>query len=197
MRRFILSVLCLALLSAVPLAAQAPDEAALEDVGIATPEDYVIGADDVLGVLFWRDASLSGDVVVRPDGKITLPLINEIDVAGLTTEQLRDRVTEMASRYLDSPTVTVVVREIHSRKVYITGEIAGPGTYPLSASMTVMQLIATAGGLREYANEKNIVVMRFEDGVEKLYRFNYRHVLEGKNIRQNIKLRPGDTVVVP
>ena len=179
---------------------QAPLESAgggAAEEGVSTPLDFVIGPDDVLGILFWRDPSLSGDVTVRPDGKITLPLLNEVDAAGLTTDELRHRLTEEASRYLDSPNVTVVVRQINSRKIYITGEIAGPGTYPLSTSMTVMQLIATAGGLREYANGGKIVIMRVEDGVEKLYKFNYKHVLQGKNIRQNIKLMPGDTIIVP
>lgn len=183
--------------SATPLGEGLAEEAEEMDAGITLPGDYVIGPDDVLGVLFWRDTSLSGDVVVRPDGKITLPLLNEVSAAGLTTEALRARLTEEALRYLDSPTITVVVREIHSRKVFITGEIAGPGTYPLSSSMTVMQLIATAGGLREYAKRDKIVIMRFEDGQDTLYRFNYKHILEGKNVDQNIRLKPGDTVIVP
>ena len=172
-------------------------QAGEEDNGIAPPGDYVVGPDDVLGVLFWRDPSLSGDVVVRPDGKITLPLLNEVDAAGLSTEALRKRLTETAGRFLDNPNITVVVRQINSRKVFITGEIAGPGTYPLSSSMTVMQLIATAGGLREYAKKDKIVIMRFENGEDTLYRFNYKHIIEGKDVLQNIRLKPGDTVIVP
>lgn len=172
-------------------------DATAADKGLAPPADYVIGPDDVLGVLFWREPSMSGDVAVRPDGKITLPLLNEVQAAGLTPPELRAVLTKEAGRFLETPIVTIVVREIRSRNVFITGEIGQPGNYPLSAHMSVMQLIAMAGGLREYADGSKIVVMRPEGGTEKIYRFNYKHVLEGKNVRQNIQLMPGDTVVVP
>ena len=170
---------------------------AAEDEGLQTPSVYVIGPDDVLGVLFWREPTMSGDVTVRPDGKITLPLLNEVQAAGLTPPELRDVLATEAGRFLETPNVTIVVREINSRNVYIVGEIAQPGAYALSARMSVMQLIAMAGGLREYADRGKIVVMRPVGGTESIYRFNYKHVLEGKNIRQNIQLMPGDTVVAP
>ena len=161
------------------------------------PADYVIGSNDVLSVVFWRDETMTTDVVVRPDGKISLPLINEIEVIGLTPEELRLRVTELASKYVQDPAVSVVVKEINSRIVFITGNVGKPGTYPLMAPTTVMQLIAVAGGLNEWAKEDRIIVLRDEGGQYQRFRFNYKWVLEGKNPLQNIQLRPGDTVLVP
>jgi polysaccharide biosynthesis/export protein len=158
--------------------------------------DYVIGPDDQLSVVFWRDKDMSADVVVRPDGKISLPLLNEVQAAGYTPEQLRDLLVEAASKYIEQPNATVVVKEIHSRNVYITGKVAKSGTYPVTAGMNVMQLIALAGGLLEYADEKNIVVIRNEGGRQQYHRFNYRDVINQKRPQQNIALRPGDTVVV-
>ena len=162
----------------------------------AVPPGYLIGAEDVLGVLFWREKDISGDVIVRPDGKITLPLLNDVQAAGLTTDQLRAALTEVASKYVEDPNVTVVVRQINSRRVFITGQINKPGPYPLAPGLTVMQLIATAGGLTEFADSKNILIMRTENGKPMAYRFNYKEVLEGKKLQQNIELKPGDTVAV-
>jgi polysaccharide export outer membrane protein len=161
------------------------------------PADYVVGPEDVLTIVFWREKDLSGDVVVRPDGRITLPLLNEIQAAGLTTEQLRVRVVETANKYLEGPTVTVAVKQINSRKIFITGEIAKPGSYPLGGPTTVMQLIALAGGLNEYASAKNISITRVENGQQVSRKFNYDEFKRGKNLQQNILLKPGDIIVVP
>jgi polysaccharide export outer membrane protein len=165
--------------------------------GIEPPPGYVIGAEDVLAVVFWREKDLSSDVAVRPDGKITLPLINDIDAAGLTPEQLRDRVNKMAVQFVEDPNVTVVVKAINSRKVYITGQVPKPGAYPLGGPTTVLQLIAMAGGVAEYAESENISIMRTENGRPQAIPFNYKDVAKRKNLSQNIELRPGDTVVVP
>lgn len=164
---------------------------------VSTPTDYVIGPDDRLSVLFWRDKDISADVVVRPDGKISLPLLNEVQAAGFTPEQLRTHVADVASKYIEQPNVTVVVREIHSRNVFITGKVTKSGTFTLTNDMTVMQLIALAGGLLEYADERNIVVIRTDGGRQQYHHFNYHEVIAHKNPQQNIVLRPGDTVVVP
>jgi len=164
---------------------------------VSPSADYVIGPDDRLSVLFWRDKDISADVVVRPDGKISLPLLNEIQAAGFTPEQLRTHVADAASKYIEQPNVTVVIREIHSRNVYITGKVTKSGTYTLAGDMNVMQLIALAGGVLEYADDRNIVVIRSEGGRQQYHRFNYRDVIGHKNPQQNIQLRPGDTVVVP
>jgi polysaccharide biosynthesis/export protein len=162
----------------------------------AVPPGYLIGADDVLGVLFWREKDISADVIVRPDGKITLPLLNDVQAAGLTTDQLRAALTTAAARYVEDPNVTVVVRQINSRRVFITGQIGKPGPYVLSPNMTVLQLIAMAGGLTEFADSKNILIMRTENGKPVALRFNYKEVLERKNLKQNIELQAGDTILV-
>jgi polysaccharide biosynthesis/export protein len=161
------------------------------------PPGYLIGPEDVLAILFWRDKDMSADVVVRPDGKISLPLINDVDVAGLSPDQLRERLTQVASKFIPDPSLTVVVKEIHSRKVFITGNVGKPGAYPLSGDMNVVQLIALAGGLAEYADAKNIVVMRNDGGTQQGFKVNYKDVVKQKNVQQNIALKPGDTVVVP
>jgi polysaccharide export outer membrane protein len=171
--------------------------AAAKAPAVAAPADYVIGPNDQLSIVFWRDKDISADVVVRPDGKISLPLLNEIHAAGFTPEQLRLRLVEAAAKYIEEPNATVVVKEIHSRNAYITGKVTRSGTYALTVDMNVMQLIALAGGLLEYADDKNIVIIRSEAGRQQNLRFNYREVINQKNAKQNVVLRPGDTVVVP
>jgi len=165
--------------------------------GVDTPPDYVIGPDDILSIVFWRDKDMSDDVAVRPDGKISLPLINEVQASGLTPEQLRVALTTAANKFVEDPAVTVVVKAINSRKVFITGMVAKPGPYALSGPTTVLQLIATAGGVAEYAKSDRIMVMRTENGKTNGRRFNYKDVSEGRNLQQNIELKPGDTIVVP
>jgi polysaccharide biosynthesis/export protein len=164
--------------------------------GAPLPADYVIGPEDVLTILFWRDKDLSADAVVRPDGKITLPLLNDLQAAGLTPEQLKDAVEEAASKYVADPTATVIVKEIRSRKVYVLGQVLKPGTVPLASEMTVLQLIAEVGGLQEYANKRDITIIRSENGRERRFKFNYNEVVQGRRLEQNILLKPGDTVVV-
>ena len=166
-------------------------------VSTQAPPGYVIGPDDILVVVVWREKDMSGEVAVRPDGKISLPLLNDVQAAGLTPEELRLRLTEAARKFVETPEVTVVVKLINSRKVFITGQVTKPGPYPLAGPTTVLQLIATAGGLLEYADDKNIVILRTEFGKPTSYRFNYREVVRRVNLNQNIELKPGDTVVVP
>jgi polysaccharide export outer membrane protein len=158
---------------------------------------YIIGPDDVLSVVFWRDKDMSVDVVVRPDGKISLPLVNDVQAGGLTPGQLRDNVSTLARKYLEDPSVTVVVKQINSRKLFITGQVEKPGPYPMSGPTTVLQLISMAGGLKEFTDGKKILVMRTKDGKQTGRVFNYREVTSGKHLEQNIELQPGDTVVVP
>lgn len=165
--------------------------------GITPPAGYVVGPDDVLAILFWREKDLSVEVAVRPDGMITLPLINDLKAAGLTPDDLRTAITQAASRYVEDPNVTVVVKQINSRKVFVTGQIAKPGTYGLSGPTTVLQMIATAGGLADFAKSDRIVIMRTTDGKTETIKFNYKDVMKGKNLQQNIELRPGDTILVP
>jgi len=165
--------------------------------GVAPSADYKIGADDVLSIVFWREKDLSGDVTVRPDGKITLPLLNELDAAGLTPEQLREKVRASAGKFVQDPEVTVLVKTMNSRRVFITGQVGKPGAYPLMGATTVLQLIAMAGGVSEYADAENISVMRTENGKATALRFNYKDVSKRKKLEQNVELKPGDTVIVP
>jgi len=177
-----------------PLQAGAP---AANGTATAVPPGYIIGAGDLLSIVFWRDKDLSADVTVRPDGRISLPLLNEVKAAGYTPEELRAALARSAAKFIEEPDVTVMVKEIHSRNVYITGNVAKAATYPLNNDMTVLQLIAAAGGLQEYADSKNIVVIRTADGHQEFHKFNYKDFVGGKHIEQNIILKPGDTVVVP
>jgi polysaccharide biosynthesis/export protein len=166
-------------------------------VGVVPPPGYVIGPEDVLSIVFWREKDLSADAAVRPDGMVTVPLLNDVHAAGLTPDQLRERLQSAAAKFVEDPTVTVVVKAINSRKVFITGMIGKPGQYPLAGPTTVMQLIAMAGGLQEYAQSKKVLIMRTENGEQVAKPFNYEEVLDRKNLKQNIDLLPGDTVIVP
>lgn len=163
----------------------------------AVPPGYVIGADDVLSIVYWREKDMSAEVTVRPDGKVALPLINELGAAGLTPEAFRDRVIDAARRFVEDPNPTVMVKEINSRRVFITGQVEKPGPYQLNHSVTVLQLIAMAGGLKEFARGKNITVLRSEGGQQVVHQFNYQDALLRKNLQQNIELKPGDTILVP
>jgi polysaccharide biosynthesis/export protein len=180
-----------------PQPASKPPASAETPAGVATSPDYVIGADDVLTVIVWREKEMSGDVAVRPDGKISLPLVNDVQAAGLTPDQLRAQLTEAAAKFVEDPNVTVVVKAINSRKVFVTGQVGKPGPYPLMGAMTVMQALSLAGGVLEYADTENISVLRMSGGKQESFRFNYKEVTKRKNLKQNIELKPGDTIVVP
>jgi polysaccharide biosynthesis/export protein len=166
-------------------------------VAIAVPADYVIGPADVLSILFWREKDLSGDVAVRPDGHISLLLLNDVQAAGLTPEQLRLNITAAADKFITDPTVTVVVKEIHSRNVFVVGQVAKPGSYPLAGPTSVMQLLSLAGGPVEYGDSEHISIMRVENGRQVAIPFNYKEVLKRKNLKQNIDLKPGDIITIP
>lgn len=169
----------------------APEEKAAAPVD---PHTYKIGAEDVLRIHVWREPELSSVVIVRPDGRITLPLLEEIDAAGMTPTQLQAKITEMlAKSLLQNPRVTVSVQEVRSKKYYITGQIGRPGPVPLVVPTTVLQAISSAGGFREFAKQKKIVIMR---GDQRL-KFNYKEVIQGKNMAQNILLQDGDHIIVP
>ena len=160
------------------------------------PTDYVIGVEDVLTVMFLREKDLTAEVVVRPDGKISLPMLNDIPAAGLTPEQLSTTVIAAATKFIRDPGVTVLVKEVRSRKVYVVGEVGGPGVFQLGSEMNVLQALAQAGGLLEHANKSDIVVVRTVKGQEQRFKFNYNDVVRGKNTQQNIRLLPGDTILV-
>lgn len=175
-----------------------PERATSAPSGVAVPAGYTIGPEDVLAIVFWRDPDLSAEVVVRPDGRITLPLLNDIAAAGLTPEALRERILDEAARFVEAPNATVIIKAMNSRKVFITGEVEKPGAYPLTGPLRVLQLIAVAGGLKEYAKRDRIFIARFDRGQQVAYPFHYDSVLlDRRNLGQNIELQPGDTVVVP
>ena len=199
MRQFFVltTVMLLTLTAGRSWAQTAAPAAPTVPAGVPLPADFVIGPEDVLGVLFWREPDVSGEVTVRPDGKITLPLVGEVTAGGLTPEALREELQKAAARFLADANVTVVVRQINSRKVFITGQVAHPGAFPLTGPRTIMQLIALAGGLSEYADANSITVMRIENGRQRSFQFHYKDVARGKTGAQDIQLQPGDTVVVP
>jgi polysaccharide export outer membrane protein len=159
--------------------------------------EYRIGEQDLLTITVWRETELSGSVMVRPDGKITLPLLNDVHAAGLTPDELKASLTEKLAPFVNSPQVTVAVREINSRKVFIIGQVGHEGSYRINSTTTVLQLIAEAGGLRDFANRKGIYVLRSQNGTQQKLSFNYESVIRGKDSKANILLRPGDTIVVP
>lgn len=174
-------------------------QTAAESKAASDAGTYVIGPDDVLSVVFWREKDVSGDATVRPDGKITLPLIGDIQAAGLTPEDLVASVTAAAKKFFDDPSVSIVVKTINSRKVFITGAVGKPGPYVLGEHMTVVQLIAVAGGLQEFADKKHITIVhadRRPDGVPWSNTFNYEDFENRRNLNGNIELKPGDTVIV-
>jgi polysaccharide export outer membrane protein len=170
-------------------------EAAAARTAVDPPAGFVIGPEDVLSIVFWRDKEMTTQVTVRPDGKISLPLLDEVQAAGLTPADLRAHLVHESKRFFGNPNVTVVVNEINSRKVFITGQVVKPGPYVITAPTTVLQLIAMAGGLKDFADSKNIMIVRQESARTSSYPFNYKDIR--RNLRQNIELKPGDTVVVP
>lgn len=162
-----------------------------------TDPSYMIGPEDMLDINVWKEPDMTRVVPVRPDGKISLPLINDVQAAGLTPQQLATAVTEKLRKFLTGPQVTVIVTAINSQRVFVVGEVLRAGAFPLIPGMTVLQALANAGGFTTFANEKKIHVMRLVNGKHTEIPFNYREVLKGDNPDQNIKLEPGDTVVVP
>lgn len=175
----------------------APAHDAAAATVVTPPPDYVVGPEDVLSIVFWRERDMSADAVVRPDGKISIQLLNDIAVAGLTPDQIREKINEDAKKFIEEPSATVIVKQINSRKVYITGNVERPGTFPLLRNTTVLQLIALAGGLKEFAKSSDITVVRNDASGQASYVFNYDEVKNRKNLAQNIVLKPGDTVIVP
>jgi polysaccharide biosynthesis/export protein len=162
-----------------------------------TDPAYIIGPEDVIDINVWKEPDMTRLVPVRPDGKISLPLINDVQAAGSTPQQLAAAVTEKLRKFLTEPQVTVIVTQINSQRVFVVGEVLRAGAFPLIPGMTVLQALASAGGFTTFADMKKIHVMRLVDGKHVELPFNYREVLKGDNPDQNIKLLPGDTVVVP
>jgi polysaccharide export outer membrane protein len=158
---------------------------------------YIIGPTDILEIQVWKEPDFSRHALVRPDGKMTLPLVGDLHVAGMTTMALKQLLTEKLKDFIDSPEVTVILVESHSKNFYIIGKIIRPGTYPLMKDMTVLQAISVAGGLGEWADADSIRIIRKSGETENILHFDYEKVISGKNLEQNIVLQPNDTIVVP
>lgn len=161
-------------------------------------DSFVIGNDDVLAINVWKEPDISRSIPVRSDGKISLPLVGEVQAAGRTPLKLEQDIAGKLRSYISEPEVTVMVQQINSEKFNVLGQVARPGSYPLTNSATVLDAIAVAGGFRDFAKQKSIYILRQNSGGgESRIPFNYKEVVKGKNPEQNIKLQPRDTIVVP
>lgn len=182
----------LALLGSPLLAASAAPSEAKDGGG---PPDYVLGVEDRLTIFVWREPDLTRMVTIRPDGKVTVPTVGEIQAAGRSPSQLGDDIAKALARYIKEPVVSVIVEEINNFKVSMIGEIASQGVLVLKRKTRLLEAIALSGGLTQFADKSNIVVVREEDGVEVRSRIDYRKIVNGERPELNIWLRPGDTVI--
>lgn len=206
MRRFWWGIVVVALAAGAALGqdAKAQDAKAKADAApcstgcpaAAVTGDYVIGSEDTLHVSVWKEPDLTATLPVRPDGKISLPLLNDVQASGLTPMQLATDLTTRLKKFVADPQVTVVVTQMNSQKVFLLGEVLHTGAVPLLPNMTVLQVLSTAG-FSQFANTKGIYVLRTENGKQDKLPFNYKAVVKGEHMEQNILLKPGDTVVVP
>src|SRR5579859_3272597 len=162
-----------------------------------TDPNYCIGPEDILTIDVWKEPEISRTVPVRRDGKISLPLLDDVQAAGLTPTQLSAEIVEKLQATVVHPQVTVIVAQMSSQRIYILGQVNRGGAYPLVPEMTAMQALSIAGGFTPFANVKKIYVMRAENGADKVFRINYKEVIRGRKAEQNIHLKAGDTIVVP
>lgn len=176
-------------------AASASADDAKEPAAAAGPA-YIIGAEDMLHISVWKEIDLTTTLPVRPDGKISLPLLDDVQAAGLTPMQLGASLTEKLKKYLADPRVTVVVTQMNSQRIYLTGEVQHTGAVQLLPNMTVLQALASAG-FTQFANIKNIYVLRIDGGKQQKFPVNYKQLIKGEDMDKNIILKPGDTIVVP
>jgi polysaccharide biosynthesis/export protein len=169
------------------------------EASAAKPHDdsFVIGNDDVLAINVWKEPDISRSIPVRSDGKISLPLVGEVQAAGLTPLRLEKDIASKLKNYISEPEVTVMVQQVNSQKFNILGQVVRPGSYGIANSPTVLDAIALAGGFRDFAKQKSLYVLRQSPTGESRLPFNYKDVSQGKNMSQNIKLQPGDTIIVP
>jgi len=204
------AVAALVLISSIALAQDAPAQAAANSTSDKTASDkamiaasasqagpdYVIGPEDVLHISVWKETELTTTLPVRPDGKISLPLLDDVQASGLTPKQLAAAVTEKLKKYIADPRVTVVVNQINSKRIYLVGEVLHGGAMAMLPDMTVLQALSSAG-LNQFANTKRIYVLRTENGKQQKLPVDYRRLVKGEQIEQNYVLQPGDTIVVP
>ncbi|MBV9062050.1 MAG: polysaccharide biosynthesis/export family protein [Alphaproteobacteria bacterium] len=207
MRKTLSSIVMLMMIAATPLgisaqtASPSSDAAAAKDAPAAVPmsaagPSYVIGPEDTLHISVWKETELTNTLPVRPDGKISMPLLNDVQAAGLTPMELAESITERLKKYVADPRVTVVVTAMNSQRYFVTGEVLHTGAAVLLPNMTVLQALATAG-FTQFANTKGIYVLRTVNGAQQKIPVNYRRLVKGEAMNQNIILKPGDTIVVP
>jgi polysaccharide export outer membrane protein len=187
----------LLLLPASQLAAQTAASTPAAAAAKAHDNSFVIGNDDVLAIDVWKEPGVSRTIPVRSDGKISLPLVGELQAAGLTPAKLEQDIAARLKNYISEPEVTVIVQQVNSQKFNILGQVVKPGSYVIANSSTVLDAIALAGGFRDFAKKKSIYILRQGASGETRLPFNYKEVSQGKNMAQNIKLEPGDTIIVP
>jgi polysaccharide export outer membrane protein len=170
----------------------------VQSAGKAHDTRFIIGNDDLLSINVWKEPDISRSIPVRSDGRISLPLVGEVQAAGRTPLQLEQDIANKLRNFIAAPEVTVMVQEIHSQKFNILGQVAKPGSYSLDLATTVLDALAAAGGFKDFANQKGIYILRQNPGGgQSRIAFNYKNVIKGKNPQQNVKLEPGDTIVVP
>jgi len=184
--------------SQLPQAAVAGAQPPASSAGKLHDDTFVIGDDDVLSINVWKEPDVSRSIPVRSDGRISLPLVGEVQAAGRTPLQLEQEITSRLKSYISEPEVTVMVQQINSQKFNVLGQVIKPGSYSLTNGTTVLDAIATAGGFRDFAKQKDIYILRQNPrGGDSRLAFNYKDVIKGKHPEQNIKLEPRDTIVVP
>jgi len=192
----ILTILALFLLGPLPALAQG-DPGAEENNSTSDPPEYIIKPNDLLEIVVWGEPDISRTVLVRPDGRISLPLVQDLLASELTPVELKEQIENRLQEFIDSPNVTVIVTAIQSYKVYVIGKIQNPGGIVVEKPITVLQALTLAGGFQEYADESEISIVR-TSGLEHLvFEFNYKDVIKGKKAEQNITLQSGDVVIVP
>jgi polysaccharide biosynthesis/export protein len=211
----LLKLACLALLTMAAVAMWAQDDSdnnGANDGNVAKPEktaapdarsaapavpvDYVIGADDTLHISVWKEPDMTVSLPVRPDGKISMPLLDDVQAAGMTPMQLAGSIKEKLKKYIEDPRVTVVVTAMNSQRVYVLGEVTHTGPMPLLPGMTVLQALSSAG-FTQFANLKSIYLLRTQDGQQTKIPFKYKDAIKGRNTQTDVVLKPGDTIVVP
>ncbi len=203
----ILSIFSAVLVASIPITlSHAQEDSALKvSVGaVKSPEatksnddTYIIGPSDIIEIQVWKEPELSRVVPVRPDGMITVPLINDVKAAGLTPLELKKNIEEKIKDFVEAPEVSVLVRENSSQRIYVIGKVQRPGEYRLTKDLTVLQALSLVGGLSEWADSDDIVILRRVGGKEERIPFDYKKVISGRKVEQNIYLQPNDTIIVP
>lgn len=201
-KNIFLFIFCMALMTTFNLMPEclniAKAIASEKEESVETQQDtYKIGSGDILEILVWKEPDFTRDVSVRTDGRLTFPLLDDIQAAGYTPMEVKKEIETGLKEFIEDPVVTVVVKNPGSRKFYILGEVANTGEYQLAKELTILQAFALAGGFTEWASKKEIILLRREDGKERIIRVNYKNIIKGKELNQNVPIKVDDTIIVP